>query len=171
MTTIERVTTEQLSTVLEALIVLLQDAVDSGASVGFLPPLSVDIARAYWQGTASDLVQGTRVLLVARHHTQVVGTVQLALATQPNAQHRAEVQKIMVHTQVRQQGIGQALMTAIEEAARRAGLTLLVLDTRRGDVSEQLYLKQGYICGGIIPHYARSATGVLDDTAIFYKVL
>lgn len=38
MTTIERVTAEQLSTVLEALIVLLHDAVDSGASVGFLPP-------------------------------------------------------------------------------------------------------------------------------------
>ena len=171
MTTIERVTAEQLSTVLEALIVLLQDAVDSGASVGFLPLLSVDMARTYWQGTASDLAQGKRVLLVARHHTQVVGTVQLALATQPNAQHRAEVQKIMVHTQVRQQGIGQALMTAIEEAARRAGRTLLVLDTRRDDVSEQLYLKQGYICGGIIPHYARSTTGALDDTAIFYKVL
>ena len=77
----------------------------------------------------------------------------------------------MVYTQARQQGIGQALMTAIEEAARRAGRTLLVLDTRRGDMSEQLYLKQGYTCGGIIPQYARSATGVLDDTAILYKVL
>jgi ribosomal protein S18 acetylase RimI-like enzyme len=133
--------------------------------------LSVDVARAYWQGTVSDLAQGTRVLLVARHQAQVAGTVQLVLATQPNAQHRAEVQKIMAHSQARQQGIGQALMTAIEEAARMAGRTLLVLDTRRGDVSEHLYLKQGYTCGGIIPHYARSATGVLDDTAIFYKAL
>ena len=97
--------------------------------------------------------------------------MQLALATQPHAQHRAEVQKIMVHIQARQQGIGQALMPAIEEVAHMVGRTLLVLDTRRGDVSEQLYLKQSYTCGGIIPHYARSSTGVLDDTAIFYKVL
>ena len=77
----------------------------------------------------------------------------------------------MVHTQARQQGIGQALMTAIEEVARMAGRTLLVLDTHWGDVSEPLYLKQGYTCGGVIPHYARSATGALDDTAIFYKLL
>jgi len=69
--------------------------------------------------------------------------VQLALATQPNAQHRAEVQKLMVHTRARRQGIGQALMTAVEVIARAAGRTLLVLDTRRGDGSEQLYLKDG----------------------------
>jgi GNAT superfamily N-acetyltransferase len=77
----------------------------------------------------------------------------------------------MVHTRARRQGIGQALMTAVDDIARAAGRTLLVLDTRRGDVSEQLYLKQGYTRAGIIPRYAQSANGALDDTAIFYRML
>jgi acetyltransferase len=97
--------------------------------------------------------------------------VQLALATQQNATHRAEVQKVMVHTRHRRQGIGQALMAAVEESAGAAGRTLLVLDTRRGDISESLYLKVGYKRAGVIPGYARSASGMLDDTVIYYRLL
>jgi len=171
MVTIERVTAEQAQASLTELIQLLQDAVNSGASVGFLPPLSDDVARVYWQGTIDAVAHGTGLLLVACQDGHIVGTVQLALATQPNAQHRAEVQKLMVHTRVRRQGIGQALMTAVDEIARATGRTLLVLDTRRGDVSEQVYLKQGYTRAGIIPRYAQSAHGTLDDTVIFYRML
>ena len=111
------------------------------------------------------------LLLVALHGAAVVGAVQLALAAQQNALHRAEVQKVMVHTRHRRQGIGQALMAAVEEAAGAAGRTLLVLDTRRGDISEPLYLKAGYQRAGVIPCYARSASGMLDDTVIYYRLL
>ena len=62
-------------------------------------------------------------------------------------------------------------MTAVEEAARAAGRTLLVLDTRRGDSAEQLYLNLGYTAAGVIPRYARSASGSLDDTVYMYKEL
>ena len=171
MVTIERMTAAQAQAILTELVHLLQDAVDSGASVGFLPRLEDAVARVYWQGTIEAVAHGTCVLLVARQDSHTVGTVQLALATQPNAQHRAEVQKLMVHTRARRQGIGQVLMTAVDEIARAAGRTLLVLDTRRGDVSEQLYLKQGYTRAGIIPRYAQSANGALDDTVIFYRML
>ena len=171
MVTIECVTAEQAQASLTELIQLLQEAVNSGASVGFLPPLSDDMAWVYWQSTIDAVAHSTCLLLVAHQDGHIVGTVQLALATQPNAQHRAEVQKLMVHTRARRQGIGQALMTAVDETARAAGRTLLVLDTRRGDVSEQLYLKQGYTRAGIIPRYAQSANGALDDTVIFYRML
>jgi GNAT superfamily N-acetyltransferase len=50
----------------------------------------------------------------------------------PNASHRAEVQKLLVLRSWRRQGIGLALMTAIEQAARQTGRSLLVLDTRLG---------------------------------------
>lgn len=171
MVDIERVTSAQASIVFGALVHLLQDTVDSGASVGFLPPLATNVARAYWTTVIEEVAQDTRVLLIARHQAQVVGAAQLALASQPNALHRAEVQKLMVYTQARRQGIGQALTVAIEAAARSAGRTLLVLDTRRGDVSEALYVKQGYVRAGVIPQYARSATGALDDTVFYYKPL
>jgi acetyltransferase len=166
---IMRATLAQAQAVLGELVILLQDAVDSGASVGFLPPLSEAVASAYWVEALDDLSRDRRILLLALQSGAVVGTVQLALASQQNGQHRAEVQKLMVHTQARRHGIGEALMTAIEAEARAAGRTLLVLDTRRGDAAEELYLKQGYVRAGIIPQYAQSANGILDDTVIFYR--
>ena len=112
-----------------------------------------------------------QVLLVARLDDRAVGTAQLGLAAKPNARHRAEVQKLLVHSRARRMGIARALMTALEEQARRLGLTLLVLDTRQGDPSERLYAAHGYTLAGIIPQYARNGDGGLDATVLYYKIL
>jgi acetyltransferase len=145
--------------------------VEDGASVGFLPPLSAADARGYWRAVLQAVSGGTRVLLVALDDGDVLGSVQLDLATMPNARHRAEVMKLVVHRRARRAGIGRALMLAVEQAAREAGRTLLVLDTRRGDAAERLYERLGYTRVGVIPRYARSATGALDDTVYFYREL
>src|SRR5258708_14737711 len=168
---IERVTTEEEPAVVPHLIHLLQDAVASGASVGFLPPLSTEDAQQYWSTVFVEVAQDTCVLLVAREAGQIVGSVQLALATKPNARHRAEVQKLFVLSSQRRRGIGRALMQAVEQVARSDGRTLLVLDTRQGDSAEQLYRTLGYCEVGVIPAYARGASGTLDSTVIFYKTL
>jgi acetyltransferase len=170
MIIIEQLTLDQADATLTELIELLQDSVASGASIGFLPPLAIDQARDYWAGVIADMARGA-LLLVARLDETIVGTVQLALAQKQNARHRAEVQKLMVHTRARRQGIGRALLAAADDAARQDGRTLLVLDTRVGDPSELLYLKHGYTRVGAIPEYARSANGELHATAIFYKLL
>jgi acetyltransferase len=118
MGTIQQVTGAQTHAMLEDLTQLLQDAVESGASVGFLPPLDAATARTYWVQTIDEVQHEARLLWVACQDSDIVGTVQLALAPQPNARHRAEVQKLMVHTRQRRQGLGQALMRAVEVAAR-----------------------------------------------------
>jgi len=157
---------------LRALVALLKDAVDSGASVGFLPPLAEAEGEAYWRGVIEDVRDGSCVLLGAREADgALVGTAQLVLAMRPNGSHRAEVAKVIVHTKARRRGIGRALMLALEERARRLGRTTLVLDTRRGDPSEQLYTSVGYTLAGVIPRYARSANGALDPSAFYYRVL
>ncbi len=168
---IERVSPEEEPAVLPHLIHLLQDTVASGASVGFLPPLSTEDAQQYWNTVFVEVAQDTCVLLVAREAGQIVGSVQLALATKPNARHRAEVQKLFVLSSQRRRGIGRALMQAVEQAARDGRRTLLVLDTRQGDSAEQLYRTLGYCKVGVIPGYAHSATGTSDSTVIFYKTL
>ncbi|HLI91924.1 MAG TPA: GNAT family N-acetyltransferase [Ktedonobacteraceae bacterium] len=168
---IEKVCSEEGQTILPELIYLLQDTVASGASVGFLPPLSGEDARQYWNAVLQKVAQDMCVLLVARDAGHIVGSVQLALATQQNAQHRAEVQKLFVLQSQRRRGIGRALMQEIEQAARECGRTLLVLDTRQGDAAEQLYRSLEYREAGVIPMYARSATGTLDGTVFFYKML
>ena len=122
---IERISPEEEPIVLPHLIHLLQDTVSSGASVGFLPPLSAEDAQQYWSTVFQEVAQGTSVLLVARDEDRIVGSVQLALALKPNARHRAEVQKLFVLSSQRRRGIGRALMQAVERVALSSGRTLL----------------------------------------------
>lgn len=150
---------------------LLVDAVDSGASVGFLAPLQESTARGYWQSVRGALATGHRILLGAFDSDALLGTVQLDLATMPNGKHRAEVMKLFVHRGVRRRGVGRLLMQAVESHARRADRTLLVLDTRVGDTAERLYAALGYVRAGVIPRYARSSSGELDDTVFMYRWL
>ena len=154
-----------------ALVGLLLDAVESGASIGFLPPLGDDEARSYWATVAEGLREGSRVVLAARDELGLVGSAQLELGMRANARHRAEVTKVMVHRRARRRGVGRALMLGLEAQARRLGRTTLILDTRQGDPSEVLYRAVGWIFAGAIPRYARSATGTLDATALYYKLL
>ena len=156
---------------LDDLVELLQDAVDSGASVGFLPPLSRETAQDYWLDVVRDIDVGRRIILGALDGAQLVGAVQLELATKANALHRAEVQRLFVHRSARRRGIGERLMRELEELALKHGRTLLVLDTRQGDPSELLYQKLGYTKAGAIPSFARSASGALDATVFYYREL
>ncbi|MBI5032345.1 MAG: GNAT family N-acetyltransferase [Chloroflexi bacterium] len=171
MFTVEHLDSIQARNLLSDLIALLRDSVDNGASVGFLPPLDQHIASDYWADVFRAIEKQSRILLVARHGSTIVGTAQLDLCTRQNGSHRAEVMKLLVHTAWRRQGIGEMLMQAIEQQARHAHRTTLVLDTRAGDPSEKLYRKLGYTCAGIIPQYVHNESGALEATAIFYRLL
>jgi GNAT superfamily N-acetyltransferase len=150
---------------------LLEDAVESGASVGFLHPMAQGEALAYWKSVLPQLRDGSNVLLAARRGGVIVGCVQLCLEQPANGRHRAEVAKLMVLRSARRQGIGRGLIVAAEEEARRLGRTTLVLDTREGEPSEALYLKLGWQLAGVVPKYARSSDGSLAGSAFYYKVL
>ncbi len=171
MTNIERCSAESLAARLPEFIELLRDSVDTGASIGFIPPLTDETANAYWLGIVDDLSTGSRILLNAYEDDQLAGNVQLGLAEKENARHRAEVQKLLVHTRWRNRGIAKKLLNAVDTAAREADRTLLVLDTIRGDVAEGLYERFGYVKAGIIPQYARNEKGLLEDTVVFYRIL
>lgn len=165
---------ESLNTLSESynqLIALLQDCVESGASVGFLAPLEAGEAEGYWQGVAADLAEGGRILLVAYEAGRIAGAVQISYCQKKNGSHRAEVEKLMVHTAFRQRGIAQRLMAEVERQAQASQRTLLVLDTRTGDAASMLYRKSGYKEAGQIPLFARSSEGTLDGTTFFYKLL
>lgn len=172
MCTIQQVSAAEATALLDDLVRLLQNVVDDGASIGFLPPLAQAEAESYWRKVIADLAaENGRVLLVARQDDAIVGSAQLMLESRRNGDHRGEVQKVMVHTQFRRRGIARQLMLALEAAAHAAKRTLLVLDTRQGDLTEHLYQSLGYIKAGVIPHYARNADGGLDATVLYYRVL
>lgn len=150
---------------------ILADAVAGGASVGFLLPFSPDEAAIWWRSLEDDVARGTVVIIVARLDGRVVGTAQLRLAQLPNARHRAEIAKVLVHRSVRRQGIGSALMNEIERIALAGGRTLLVLDTIADSEAEPLYVKLGWTRAAEIPRYAGMPDGELRPTVIFYRDL
>lgn len=152
---------------LEQLVRLLVAVVDDGASVGFLPPLGPEEARAYWTGVLGSGV----VLVVAEEDGRIIGTGQLHLERQANGRHRAEVAKLMVEPAARRRGLGRRLIERLEAIAREERRTLLVLDTREGDPSNRLYRSLGWVEAGRIPRYARSANGELRGTVFYYKEL
>ncbi|AYA37857.1 GNAT family N-acetyltransferase [Hymenobacter oligotrophus] len=157
---------------LAALGELLIDAVANGASVGYLHPLTAAAAAQYWAGVRAAVNAGETVLLTAEApYGRVCGTVQLVLATKPNAPHRAEVSKLLVHSAYRRQGLARALLQALEGYARQHQRSTLVLDTRRGDAAELLYQQMGYTLAGEIPAYVRNEAGTLQSTMVYYKLL
>jgi ribosomal protein S18 acetylase RimI-like enzyme len=169
--TIEPMTVAGTSQWRGGLIELLIDAVSSGASVGFLDPLSTQDAADYWDAVFSEWQSGKRLLFVVRDGERVIGSVQLLLPHFPNAMHRAEVQKLMVHSSARRRGLGTALLMAVEDEAITRGRHLLVLDSRAGDPAGKLYDKLGYVRAGVIPGFAQSLNGRLHTTAIYYRDL
>jgi ribosomal protein S18 acetylase RimI-like enzyme len=150
---------------------LLADAIEDGASVGFVLPLAGAELPAYWQEVEAAIRKGNRHLLAARADGRIVGAVQLDCAVKANARHRAEVQKLLVHRRARRHGIGRRLMQALELVALSLDRSLLVLDLRLDDPAQQLYESLGYRRTGVVPRYARDPDGTLNDCLFMHKEL
>ena len=150
---------------------VLIDCVEGGASVSFMLPIARTTAVTFWQGVASQVTRGERILVVAEETGGgIVGTVQVIFAQAENQPHRADVAKMLVHRRARRHGVGAALLAAAENAAREAGKSLLVLDTASGD-AERLYARLGWQRCGVVPNYALLPGGGFCDTTLFFRAL
>jgi GNAT superfamily N-acetyltransferase len=154
-----------------ALAEVLLDCVAGGASVSFMASLSRGEAEAFFEKVFEGVERGERILLAAFSESKLVGTVQILVAMPPNQPHRAEIAKLLVHRSARGKGVGARLMEHADGAARRAGKTLLVLDTSTGGDAERLYERLGWTSAGVIPKYALLPDGTACGTTIFWKEL
>jgi GNAT superfamily N-acetyltransferase len=168
---IRRLDAAEARAALDGLAAVLHDCVDGGASVSYMAPFSHADARAAFETVVVDVEQGRRVLLAAFDDGEIVGTVQINLATPPNQPHRGDIAKLLVRRSARGRGVAAQLMAAAEREARAEGRTLLVLDTVTGDPAERLYTRLGWSRVGVIPNYALYPDGRLCDTTVFYKAL
>ncbi|GAB3485020.1 GNAT family N-acetyltransferase [Marinomonas epiphytica] len=154
---------------LDDLTDLLCDAVDSGAPIGFLPPMSETEAKSYWLSVNDDLQINARQVLLVRDEDTVVGSVQIGMSPKANALHRCDIEKLMVHTQARENGIGGMLMQGVERVAAAMQRQLLILEVRSDDIAHDMYVGMGYVPFGEVPNYTRSANGMLHNSTFFYK--
>lgn len=157
---------------LAALCALTEEAVREQAQINFVLPLDDGAIESYWRRALEDVPRGARIVFVALRDDDVVGTVTLAPAPQPNQRHRAEIQKLIVATRARRAGVASALMRAAEAASLAAGRWLATLDTRSGSSAETCYIRWGYVAVGRVPDYAVDPDGVtFAPCTFFYKQL
>ncbi len=171
MIEIRRMTATDARRSLDALAEVLFDCVEGGASVSFMAPFSKAAAAAFFEKLLPEIERGDRILVAAYDGSQLVGTVQVFLATPPNQPHRGDVAKLLVHRSARGRGVAKLLMQQAEEFARTSGKSLLVLDTVTGGDAERLYERLGWTKAGVIPKYALFPDGRWCDTTVFWKKL
>lgn len=153
------------------LAAMMVAAVAGGASIGFMAGFSQAEAEAWWQARF-DAARGAELaILVAADGEVVTGTVSLVPATMPNQLHRADVAKMMVAPHAQRRGVGAALLSAVEDLARRMGRTTLVLDTISGSAAARLYERGGWERVGEIPAYALMPDGAMAPTTYYSKRL
>jgi acetyltransferase len=160
-------------------VALLRDSVEHGHSIGFLLPFEEALAVTFWQGVLHELLleedadkqEASRHLFIAEEEGRIIGTVQLSLAPRQNSRHRAEVQKMIVHSTAQRRGIASQLLQHAEDFAHKFGRTLLILDTETECAAAKLYEKLGWQLVGKIPRFAADTRGELVICSIYFKEL
>ncbi len=154
-----------------ALASMLVEVVAGGGSVGFMHPLPVEDAAAFWTRALEAARRGERIVLGAWDGDVLAATVTLLLDLPPNQPHRAEIAKLMTRPGWRGRGLARALVVEAERLAVERGRTLLVLDTATEDGAAGLYEGLGFQLTGEIPDYALKPHGGLTGTLIYWKKL
>ena len=155
----------------DALAALLVETVAANGSVGFMHPLDMEDARAFWDGALQSAARGERVVLCAWRDGRLLGTGSLLLVAAPSQPHRGELTKVMTTAATRGTGVGAALVDALEQAARERGRRLLTLDASLVEGPAAFYRRLGYHTTGDIPEYAYKPHGLLAATRVLYKLL
>ncbi|WP_413230274.1 N-acetyltransferase family protein [Kitasatospora herbaricolor] len=168
---VSRLSADGFAAAVPGLADLLADAVAGGASLGFLAPLDREAAAHWWRAQLPSVADGSRTVWVCHGPDGLSGTVSLTLEQKANGRHRGEIVKLMVHRDARGRGLARALLAVAEEAAVRAGATLLLLDTETGSAADHLYRAAGWTRYGIVPEYAADPDGALQDCSFYYKRL
>ena len=141
----------------------------SAAEDEAVPLASPAEARRYWRGVSAEVAGGQRILIAGWVDGVLAGSVQLDINTPPYQDHRAEVQHLLILPGYRGGGLAQALMRAVEAAARRHGRRLLTLNAIAGSAAEALARGLDWREGGRIPGFSVTARGVSYDALFFWK--
>lgn len=160
---------EDLERYIPSFALLLKEAVERGASLGYLNGVSSEICEEYWEEALGEVAKKKGKILYAADGHEIVGVVHLAFATKQTAQHRAEVRKLIVREDHRGRGIARKLMEALELEARISGKTLLYLDTETNSDADFLYPQLEWNLLGVLPRYAASPSGRLADCSFYWK--
>jgi ribosomal protein S18 acetylase RimI-like enzyme len=112
-----------------------------------VPQLSTSVAPPTQEAIAEMVTSPAIVQLIARdqdRHGRIVGTLTLALFRIPTGL-RAWIEDVIVDTDSRGKGIGEALVRAALDQARQAGARTVDLTSRPSrEAANRLYMRVGF---------------------------
>ena len=146
------------------------DAIKAGGGFGWLTPPLRNTMETYWKGV---LMVPERTLIVGRLDNVIVGSAQLVRPTKNNeAQaHSGQLTTSFMAPWARGHGLARMITEAVENHARKIGLTVLNLDVRETqEAAITLYRSLGYTEIGRHEHYARvDAKFWVDPSGKIYR--
>ncbi|VFS55311.1 Acetyltransferase [Raoultella planticola] len=149
---------------------ILADCVNSGASVSFMLPFSLQTARTFWLRIAESVAAGSASCWWPNRPGRLSARYKLVIDQPENQPHRADVAKLLVHQNARRQGL--LMPDELPGAAcPRAGQVGTGADTATGSGAERFYVQCGWEKAGEIPRYALMPDGAMTATSLFYKIL
>jgi ribosomal protein S18 acetylase RimI-like enzyme len=146
---------------------VLHDVVADGGAVGYLQPPTPVETDAWLDDVLEDVRAGDGALALA----ELDGTVQ-AMGTwrrerPPVFRHSAVIAKVMAHPAARGHGLGRAVVSALVDHARLAGLELLTLGVRGNNHGTiQLYEELGFREWGRLPNRIEVGDDRFDDVCM-----
>lgn len=167
--TVRRLSPAEIRDRADELADVLLDATDAGAVFAVRQPLR-PLDAVGWTLDVAD--EGRRrIVFAAEADERLLGIAQLVPAGLRGQPHRAEVLKLVVRRAARGRGIGRALLSAVETAARDVGVPLLTMETTAEAGAMQLCEAMGWRAAGTIPGYGLSPEGRPIDSRFIYKQL
>lgn len=114
------------------------------ALAALLPQLSPNLAKPTQKKVKALLADPATTLLVAQDGDAIIGTATLVVYTTP-AWVKARIEDVVVDENVRGRGIGEALVRACIEEARKRSVQVLELQSAQWrEVANRLYPRLGF---------------------------
>ncbi|RAG84113.1 GNAT family N-acetyltransferase [Streptacidiphilus pinicola] len=133
---------------------LLATLVRDGAALGWVEPPSRAEVAALLADVAAAVRAGDAALRVAFLDDRLVGLGYWTRYSRPTHRPHADLEKVAVDPAAQGRGVGRALVSALVEDARAAGIEVLTLDAR-GDNANALHLYRtlGFTEYGRLPDF------------------
>jgi dUTP pyrophosphatase len=144
---------------------------NAGGAVGFVPPVTTADVRPMAEAAFARVAAGVDDLAVAYVAETPVGLGFLATNEWALHRHWGTIRRLQRDPRWRARGVGGALLTELEAAARDRGLERIVLTVRGGTGREGFYLSHGFVLDARLPGRIKVAEGDVREELVLSKVL
>jgi ribosomal protein S18 acetylase RimI-like enzyme len=121
----------------------------------------------------SEMLAPNKLRLVAEVDEDVVGMARVSGGELVRTAHFGEIDSVWIRATMRRQGVGRALMTALEQWSRDDAqlekLGLYVFSSNEGAI--QLYTRMGFEIEGRCPQDIKFGPDLYTDTIVMGKIL